>query len=127
MRVWMRTTPLSLLMNYNTYIALHSMKKKPKKITLKEILPKYTLDDVIETEESKERTKVAEEEIDQHLDLLQKHIGRELVASERRNVFDIVDEFSTKDEEGYIVLYFSFIQAWKIYEQRRKQLNKPKK
>jgi hypothetical protein len=41
---------------------------------------------------------------------------------ERRAVFDIVEEYSPKDEEGYITLYFSFIQAWKIHEQRRMRL-----
>jgi hypothetical protein len=103
------------------------MKKKPKKITLKEILPKYTLDDVVETEAYKEAMKAAETEIDQHLDLIQEHIGRELIKIERRAILDIVDEYSTKDEEGTIVLYFSFIQAWKIYEQRRMRPKKFKK
>jgi hypothetical protein len=100
------------------------MKKKPKKLTLGEILPKYTIDDVIETEADKEAVKVAEDEIDRHLDRLQEYIGRELVEIERRAVFDIVEEKSTKDEEGYIVLFFSFIQAWKIYEQQVMQLKK---
>ena len=100
------------------------MKKKPKKLTLGEILPKYTIDDVIETEADKEAMKVAEDEIDQHLDRLQEYIGRELVEIERRAVFDIVEENSTKDEEGYIVLFFSFIQAWKIYKQQVMQLKK---
>jgi hypothetical protein len=62
--------------------------------------------------------KQAEDEIDQHLDQLQEYIGRELVEIERRAVLDIVGENSTKDEEGNIILYFSFIQAWKIYEQQ---------
>ena len=98
------------------------MKKKPKKFTLEEILPKYTLDDVIETEADEEGMKQADTEIDHHLDLLQEYVGRELVASERRAVFDIVEEYSPKDEEGNITLYFSFIQAWKIHEQRRIRL-----
>lgn len=127
MRVWMRTTPLSLLMNYNTYIALHSMKKKPKKITLKEILPKYTLDDVIETEADEEAMKQADAEVDQHLNLLYEYVGRELTGIERRAVLDIVEEYSPKNDEGYIALYSSFIQAWKIYQERRKRLIKPKK
>ena len=59
------------------------------------------------------------EEIDQHLDLLQEHIGRELVDIEQRAILEIVEENSTKDDEGNIVLYFSFIQAWKISEERR--------
>ena len=100
------------------------MKKKPKKLTLGEILPKYTIDDVIECEQHKAAMVEAEAEIDQHLDRLQEYIGRELVEIERRAVFDIVEENSTKDEEGYIVLFFSFIQAWKIYEQHVMQLKK---
>jgi len=95
------------------------MKKKQKKFTLGEILPKYTLDDVIETEAYEEGMKEADAEIDRHLNLLQKYIGRELIGIERRAVFDIVEEYSTKDEDGYITLYFSFIQAWKIHEQRQ--------
>ncbi len=97
------------------------MKKKLKKIKLEDVIQKYTLDDIVESEESKEQMKIAEDEIDQHLELLQEHIGRELVDVERRAVLDIVDEYSTKDDEGYIVLYFSFIQAWKIYEERRRK------
>jgi|GEM_PF-1708262 putative heme iron utilization protein len=100
------------------------MKKKPKKFTLGEILPKYTIDDVIESEQHKAAMVEAEAEIDQHLDRLQEYIGRELVGIERRAVFDIVEENSTKDKEGYIVLFFSFIQAWKIYEQHVMQLKK---
>jgi hypothetical protein len=102
------------------------MKKKPKKLTLKEILPKYTLDDVIETEADREAEKEADAEIDRHLDLLYQYIGRELLKIERRAVLDIVEEYSTKDEDGYITLYFSFIQAWKIHEQRQRRLKKPK-
>lgn len=97
------------------------MRKKPKKIKLEDVIQKYTLDDVVESEEYKEAMEKAENEIDQHLELLQEHVGRELVDIERRAVLDIVDEFSTKDDEGYIILYFSFIQAWKIYEVRRKK------
>lgn len=97
------------------------MKKKPKKIKLEDVIQKLTLNDVFESEEYKEQMKIAEEEIDQHLDQLQQYIGRELIKIERSAILDIVDEFSTKDEEGYIILYFSFIQAWKIYLQRRKK------
>jgi len=96
------------------------MKKKPKKIKLEDVIQKYTLDDVVESEEYKEAVEKAEDEIDQHLDRLQGYIGRELVKIERQAVLNIVDEFSTKDDEGYIILYSSFIQAWKIYQQRRK-------
>jgi hypothetical protein len=71
-----------------------------------------------ECEQCKAEMKQAEDEIDQHLDQLQEYIGRELVEIERRAVLDIVGENSTKDEDGNIVLYFSFIQAWKIYEQQ---------
>jgi len=98
------------------------MKKKREKIKLEDILPKHTLDDVIEPrdcggcEECEAKMEEAEAEIDRHLDLLQEYIGRELVGIERRAVFDIVDENSTKDEEGNIMLFFSFIQAWKMYE-----------
>ena len=97
------------------------MKKKPKKLKLEDVIQKHTLNDVFESEEYKEQMKRAEEEIDQHLEQLHQYIGRELIKIERRAIFDIVDEFSTKDEEGYIILYFSFIQAWKIYLQRRKK------
>jgi hypothetical protein len=92
------------------------MPKKPKKIKLNDILPKYTLDDVIETEADKEATEAAEAEVDRHLNLLQEYIGRELVDIEQRAVCEIVEDYSTKDDEGNIVLFFSFIQAWKIYE-----------
>ena len=99
------------------------MDEEPKKLTLGDILPKPTLDDVIESpdcecEQCKAEMKEAEAEIDRHLDRLQEYIGRGLVEIERRAVLDIVGENSTKDEEGNIVLYFSFIQAWKIYEQQ---------
>jgi hypothetical protein len=99
------------------------MDEEPKKLTLGDILPKPTLDDVIERQECeceqcRAEMKQAEDEIDQHLDQLQEYIGRELVGIERRAVLDIVGENSTKDEEGNIILYFSFIQAWKIYEQQ---------
>lgn len=99
------------------------MDEEPKKLTLGDILPKPTLDDVIERpececEQCRAEMKQAEDEIDQHLDQLQEYIGRELVEIERRAVLDIVGENSTKDEEGNIILYFSFIQAWKIYEQQ---------
>jgi hypothetical protein len=99
------------------------MDEEPKKLTLGDILPKPTLDDVIERQECeceqcRAEMKQAEDEIDQHLDQLQEYIGRELVEIERRAVLDIVGENSTKDEEGNIILYFSFIQAWKIYEQQ---------
>ena len=96
------------------------MKKKPKKIKLEDVIEKLTLDDVFESEEYKEQMKRADEEIDQHLEQLHQYIGRELIKIERRAIIEIVDEFSTKDDEGYIVLYFSFIQAWKIYLQRCK-------
>jgi hypothetical protein len=99
------------------------MKKKPKKIKLEDVIQKYTLDDVVESEEYKEEMEQAENEIEQHLELLQEYIGRELVEIERRAVLDIVGEYSTKDDDGYIVLYFSFIQAWKIYEHQRKKLS----
>jgi hypothetical protein len=99
------------------------MKKKPKKIKLEDVIQKYTLDDVVESEEYKEEMEQAENEIEQHLELLQAYIGRELVEIERRAVLDIVGEYSTKDDDGYIVLYFSFIQAWKIYEHQRKKLS----
>jgi len=95
------------------------MKKKRKK--LEEILPKYTLDDIVETEAAKAAEKEADEEIDRHLDILQEYIGRELLDVERRAIFDIVEKYSTKDEDGYIVLYFSFIQAWKIYQAKNKK------
>ena len=106
------------------------MDEEPKKLTLGDILPKPTLDDVIQPEESceceecKAGVERAEAEIDQHLDRLQEYIGRGLVEIERRAVLDIVGENSTKDEEGNIILYFSFIQAWKIYEQHVMQLKK---
>lgn len=99
------------------------MDEDPKKLTLGDILPKPTLDDVIERQECeceqcRAKMKQAEDEIDQHLDQLQEYIGRELVEIERWTVLDIVEKNSTKDEDGNIVLYFSFIQAWKIYEQQ---------
>ena len=99
------------------------MDEEPKKLTLGDILPKPTLDDVIERQECeceqcRAEMKQAEDEIDQHLDQLQEYIGRELVEIERRAVLDIVEKNSTKDEDGNIVLYFSFIQAWKIYGQQ---------
>jgi hypothetical protein len=102
------------------------MDEKQKKLTLGDILPKPTLDDVIESQECeceqcRAEMKQAEEEIDQHLDRLQEYIGRGLVEIERRAVLDIVGENSTKDENGDIVLYFSFIQAWKIYNQEHKK------
>ncbi len=102
------------------------MDEEPKKLTLGDILPKPTLDDVIERQECeceqcRAEMEEAEAEIDQHLDRLQEYIGRELAEIERRAVLDIVGENSTKDEHGYIVLFFSFIQAWKIYEQQVRQ------
>ena len=92
------------------------MKKKRKK--LGDILPKYTLDDVIESEEEKEAIKEAEAEIEGHIERLQGYIGRELIGVERSAILDIVGDHSTKDEDGNIVLYFSFIQAWKIYQEK---------
>jgi len=92
------------------------MKKKRKK--LGDILPKYTLDDVIESEEEKEAIKEAEDELERHIERLQEYIGRELISVERSALFDIVGDHSTKDEDGNIVLYFSFIQAWKIYQEK---------
>ncbi len=100
------------------------MDEEPKKLTLGDILPKPTLDDVIQSEDSCEceecqaKVERAEAEIDQHLDQLQEYIGRELVEIERQAVLNIVGENSTKDKNGDIVLFFSFIQAWKIYEQQ---------
>jgi len=114
-------------MNCNTCIALYRMKKKSKKVTLKEILPKYTLDDVIETEAYREAEKVADADVARHLEGVVKYIGRNLTRNEERAICGIVEKYSPKDEEGYITLYSSFIQAWKIYEKRRKRLKKPKK
>ncbi len=95
------------------------MRKEPKKIKLEDILPKYTLDDIIVDEEAhNEAVEEAEAEIDRLLGILEKHIGRGLVDIERRAVLDIVEETSTKDKWGNIVLFSSFIQAWKIYEYR---------
>jgi hypothetical protein len=82
---------------------------------------KYTLDDVIETEAIKEAMKVADAEIDRHLDLLQEYIGRQLLDVERCAILKIVEKYSTKDEDRYIVLYFSFIQAWKIYQAKNEK------
>jgi len=49
------------------------------------------------------------------------------IRDEERAICGIVEKYSPKDEEGYITLYSSFIQAWKIYEKNRKRLKKPKK
>ena len=95
------------------------MSEEPKKIKLEDILPKYTLDDVVESDGLKKAIEEAEAEIDKHFDRLQEHIGRELVEIERQAILNIVEKNSTKDEEGNIVLFFSFIQAWKIYEIQR--------
>lgn len=97
------------------------MPKKPKKIKLDDVLPKYTMDDVIETEANKEAEAAADAEVDHHLNLLYEYVGRELTGIERRAVLDIVEEYSPKNDEGYIALYSSFIQAWKIYQERRKK------
>jgi len=93
------------------------MDETPKKLTLADILPKYTLDDVIEYEGYEEDIEEAVADIDHHLERLQKYIERKLSDDEQTAVLDIVDENSTKDNKGYIILFFSFIQAWKIYEQ----------
>jgi hypothetical protein len=95
------------------------MPKKPKKIKLDDVLPKYTMDDVIETEANKEAEEAADAEVVRHLNLLYEYVGRELTGIEQRAVLDIVEEFSEKYDDGYIVIYSSFIQAWKIYQERR--------
>ena len=103
------------------------MKKKKKKLSLDDILPKYTVDDFVSEEEYEAQVDKAMEDIDNHLTRLKKYIGRDLTKLEEEGILQIVDDFSTKDEEGYITLYFSFIQAWKIYQKNREKVEKKTK
>jgi hypothetical protein len=103
------------------------MKKKKKKLSLEDILPKYTVDDFVSEEEYERQMERATEDIDNHLDRLKKYIGRDLTKLEQTGVIEVVEEFSTKDEQGYITLYFSFVQAWKIYQKKREKSEKRRK
>jgi hypothetical protein len=105
------------------------MNKDEKKITLGDILPQYTLDDLFDNEDEDDEeygaaVDEATADIKQRLKSLEKFIERKLTEDEEHAILGIVQERSPKDLEGYITLYFSFIQAWKIYKHQRKSSNK---
>ncbi len=93
------------------------MSKKPKKITLEQILPKYTLTDVIVDDAVIENN---EAEIDRRFENLAAYVGRKLTEEEQEAILDIVDECTPKDGKGYYrgpLVPFDY--AWKIYENQK--------
>ncbi len=100
-------------------------KKQKRRFTLKDILPKYTLGDIIESEGVLER-KMAR--IYKKLEQLEIHVGRKLTKKERDDVLDIVHEYTPRDSEGYyLVPIIPFERAWQIYRLTKWKLEKEKK
>ena len=93
------------------------MEKEPPKFTLEEILPKYTLADVIDEDPA---VAYWEAEIDKLLDRLEVYVGRKLTKDERHEILEIVDKNTPRDNEGDIAgPFFPFDSAWEIYQARK--------
>jgi len=95
------------------------MKKRQKKIKLKDILPRYTLDDVLQTAEEDKAVQEEMALLDNLITELEKHIGKKLTKDEEHDVLEIVEECSAKDEGGYIIEYIPLDYAWMIYLMRK--------
>ncbi len=97
------------------------MKKKHRKYTLSDVLPRPTLDDVIAFDDDDEAVAFWEREIDRLFERFYTKLGRRLTEEEYLGVLNIVEELSPKDPEGEICgPYFSFDYAWRIYQDRKK-------
>jgi hypothetical protein len=93
------------------------MKKQPRKPQLNDILPKYTVEDMLEPDlEVRAEMGV----INKSLDNLALKIGRPLTEEEQEAILNIVDLLSPKDENGDIILFASFDYAWQVYQKRPK-------
>ncbi len=97
------------------------MKKKHRKYTLSDVLPRPTLDNVIEFDDEDEAVAFWEREIDRLFERFYAKLGRRLTEEEYVGILGIVEEFSPKDPEGDICgPYFPFGYAWRIYQYRKK-------
>ena len=97
------------------------MAEEPKKIKLEDILPKYTLEDMLEPDPY---VRAELGVINKNFDELELEIGRTLTEEERHEILSIVEALSPKDEDGDIVSFASFTYAWKVYQEN---LNSRKK
>jgi CYTH domain-containing protein len=95
------------------------MRKKQRRYTLADIVPRTTLDDLFR-EQEESFVQESEAEIDKRLEDLEELIGRELTGDERFAILTIVEKQSLKDDEGYIIDYLPFDYAWKIYQAKHK-------
>ncbi len=93
------------------------MKKQAREYKLSDILPKYTVEDMLEPDPVVRAEMVY---INQSLEDLALKIGRILTEDERTAVLEVVEELSPKDEDGDIVSFASFDYAWKVYQESPK-------
>jgi hypothetical protein len=88
---------------------------KRKRLKLKDILPRYTMDDVLQTTEEDKAVQEEMALLDHLIAELEKHLGKKLTKDEQHDVLDIVEECSAKDKDGYIIEYAPLDYAWMIY------------
>jgi hypothetical protein len=100
------------------------MKRKKRKVKLEDILPKYTLDDVLQTAEEDKAVQEEMALIDILIAELEKHIRRKLTKEEQHDLLEVVEECSAKDEGGYVIEYVPFDYAWMIYLIRKEEGSK---
>jgi hypothetical protein len=95
-----------------------------RKLTLADILPKSTLEDVIDFADEDEGVRYWERELNRWFNILEMEIGRKLSDVEWDGIIDIIEECSAKDGEGNIIQYFPLNIAWQMYLARGNIKNK---
>ncbi|MCX6788648.1 MAG: hypothetical protein NTZ36_02065 [Candidatus Jorgensenbacteria bacterium] len=90
------------------------MDKHTKRKKLSDIIPKYTLLDVIAKDPEEIEMNITD--IDDMMEYLSKHIGRSVTDEEQFHVLDIVDEYTPKNRAGnFLGPILPFRYAWQIY------------
>ena len=91
--------------------------KKPrdKEVTISDLFPDMKRD-IREIQKEQSEVKFYDRLLDENINKLSDLIGRKLTKEERRKVFEIVERYSPKLQDGNIIDYFPFDLAWNIYK-----------
>ena len=90
-------------------------KTKNKEITISDLIPDMKRD-IREMQKEHSEVKFYDRLLDEHINKLSDLIGRKITKKEARKVFEIVELYSPKWQDGNIIDYFPFDLAWTLYK-----------
>ena len=84
-------------------------------MTISDIIPDMKRD-IREMQKEHSEVKFYDRLLDEHINKLSDLIGRKITKKEARKVFEIVERYSPKWQDGNIIDYFPFDLAWTLYK-----------